>query len=132
MAERAALKESEEMVHKDFVEVGPYPTYILPSTATTLTHMRTPFLVYFVLLGLLTAVFICSGKTKIQISFVGVAGTDPRSSPKHLVCMSLRAVHCCALGTGWRIVSHYCVQGKSRLIISESGVCADCVDKKAI
>ena len=43
-------------------------------------------LVYFVL-HLLTVVFICLGKTKIQILFVGVAGMDPRSIPKHLVCM---------------------------------------------
>ena len=33
---------------------------------------------------LITAVFICSGKTKNRISFVGVAGTDPRHSPRHL------------------------------------------------
>ena len=32
--DRATLKEFEEMVRKDFVGIGSYPTYILPPVAS--------------------------------------------------------------------------------------------------
>ena len=45
--------------------------------------------------GQLTAVFICSGKTKNQKLFVGVARTDPRSSPTHLLSNYNSVCHDC-------------------------------------